>query len=482
MYNSLVRNKLEQMSKVIYAHLYNPSSGEVFLSQPTQLPLFPDAITIEQDPTLPKQISLKELGTFKDSMRAPIHSWFRYPAGYSYKLVNQVFAENHIGVGNFVYDPFSGTGTTLICAKSRGINGYGVEAHSFVHWVAEVKLHWEFDYNVLWQIIETILKHAKDYVIKRKDEVDITGEFPELIYKCYHPLTLKELFLLREFILHDDTDANIQNLLKLALTDTLRNAAAAGTGWPYISPRKNTGDKPPKDALKIFSDTVRKMCQHLYSVGRDTSKSITSNVLGDSRLKQSVPDNTIDLALTSPPYLNNYDYADRTRLETYFWGIAQTWGEITQLYRNKLIVAATTQIVRGQYNVESTLTEELRAIAPNTYNAIQRVVQSLTETRLTKGGKKDYDLMVALYFNDMLQVIKETYRILKPGKSFYLILGDSAPYGIHVHTEQYISEISLALGFSESDYIEFRKRGGKWKQNPQRHNVPLREGALILTK
>jgi len=25
----------------------------------------------------------RDLGTFKDSLRAPIHRWFKYPAGYS---------------------------------------------------------------------------------------------------------------------------------------------------------------------------------------------------------------------------------------------------------------------------------------------------------------------------------------------------------------------------------------------------------------
>lgn len=29
----------------------------------------------------------ERLGTFQDSLRAPIHRWFKYPAGYSYKLV-----------------------------------------------------------------------------------------------------------------------------------------------------------------------------------------------------------------------------------------------------------------------------------------------------------------------------------------------------------------------------------------------------------
>jgi hypothetical protein len=33
------------------------------------------------------EISPERLGTFQDNLRAPIHRWFKYPAGFSYKLV-----------------------------------------------------------------------------------------------------------------------------------------------------------------------------------------------------------------------------------------------------------------------------------------------------------------------------------------------------------------------------------------------------------
>ena len=58
----------------------------------------------------------EEAGTFKDSLRAPIHRWFRYPAGYSNKFVEESFKKFGIQSTDWVYDPFSFTGTTLIAA------------------------------------------------------------------------------------------------------------------------------------------------------------------------------------------------------------------------------------------------------------------------------------------------------------------------------------------------------------------------------
>ena len=423
-----------------------------------------------------------ELGTFKDSMKAPIHGWFRYPAGYSYKFVHAMFARYEIGSQAWVYDPFSGSGTTLVCAQQKGINAYGAEAHSFVHWVAEVKLTTDYRYDTLVTELEELLTQCRRYVTHQCDKIDLGGLFPELVYKCYHPDTLRQLTAIRTFIQSQVLDFNLQNLLKLALTDTLRTAAAAGTGWPYIAPKKNSGDKPAKNALLLFSEMVRRMYSDLLSVSRHNPISEIQNVLGDSRQKQQLGDEQIDLALTSPPYLNNYDYADRTRLETYFWGLASSWRDITEQYRDHLIVAATTQVVRSKYQLDTVVSEDIRSIDRHVYDSINIAVQQLSQLRQVKGGKKDYDLMVALYFNDLLAVIREVYRVLKPGGHFCLVLGDSAPYGVHIPTETLIGQLGLGLGFREIEYEEFRKRGDKWKQNPQRHTVKLREGMIVLTK
>lgn len=429
-----------------------------------------------------RTFSDRELGTFKESLRAPIHRWFRYPAGYSYQFVHESFDWFGIGPGDWVYDPFSGTGTTLICAKQQGINAYGVEAHSFVHWVANVKLYWEFDYKLLGKTLQEFLQRAKAALQLGIEDVDIQGVFPKLVYKCYHPLDLQALYILREFILSEVEDSHIRDFLRLALTDTLRGAAAAGTGWPYISPRKNDSEKPPKDAFTVFQNTVWQMYRDLGTVAGKSLPCEVFNVLGDSRRKQDLPDNQIKLALTSPPYLNNYDYADRTRLETYFWGIAKSWADITEQFRNKLIIAATTQVTRSNYDVSNTLSSKIAEVAPHIYQVIQEAVLQLAALRLEKGGKKDYDLMTALYFNGILDVLTETYRVLMPKGHFCLVLGDSAPYGVHIQTENIIGELGLAVGFSKFDYYELRKRGGKWKDNPQRHDVKLREGVAILTK
>jgi hypothetical protein len=38
---------------------------------------------------LPAKGDPRDYGTFKDSLNAPVHRWFKYPARYSYRLVEQ---------------------------------------------------------------------------------------------------------------------------------------------------------------------------------------------------------------------------------------------------------------------------------------------------------------------------------------------------------------------------------------------------------
>ena len=90
--------------------------------------------------------------------------------------------------------------------------------------------------------------------------------------------------------------------------------------------------------------------------------------------------------------------------------------------------------------------------------------------------------MVIGYFNDIYKVIKEVHRVLKPNSSALFVLGDSAPYGVHIPTDRLIGEIGCSIGFKSYSLEVLRKRGDKWKANPQRHGVSLQESIVILEK
>jgi DNA modification methylase len=437
--------------------------------------------------TSPGILSRANLGTFQDSLRAPVHRWFTYPAGFSFKAVEESFKLYNITPGMTVYDPFAGTGTTNVVAKQKGINSFGVEAHPFIHLVACTKLYWEFDFPDLFQNISNLLETVQ----RTMDTTDVArvpveSLFPELVCKCYSQQKLAHLYFCREAIKRLSVTP-FRDLAKLGLTSVLRSAADVATGWPYIAPNKakNTSKANAKsNIVKALRDQLYQMYGDLQEILQHTTPGAhTTIIAGDSREQQSCIDTgSVDLAFTSPPYLNNYDYADRTRLEMYFWGEALTWGDITKKVRTRLITSATTQIERSAYDAANLLNRDFCDTVPHIAAELNTKITNLSERRLTKGGKKSYDILVAGYFNDMLSVVRETYRVLKPGGSFLLILGDSAPYGVYIPTDIYLGEIGKALGFARYEVEDLRTRGGKWKDNPQRHDVPLKECILTLHK
>lgn len=463
------------------------------MTVPFQLGLFdqPNGQVIETANKLEvgaTSLSRANLGTFQESLRAPVHRWFTYPAGFSFKAVEEALRLYRIVPGMTVYDPFTGTGTTNIVASQCGVRSFGVEAHPFVAFVARTKLFWAFDFPALRREIDRLIEHI--HLLTEEQDVDtivVEAIFPELVCKCYGSRKLALLYLCREAI-NALPPTPFKDFAKLGLTNLLRSVADVATGWPYIAPEKaknggraagngvNVIEKLQSQLLQMYRDLLE-IHPVSHPIGRATI------IAGDSRQRQdTIEAASVDLAFTSPPYLNNYDYSDRTRLEMYFWDEARTWGDITERVRTRLIMSATTQINRSDYDAANLLSEDFVAVLPEVSEELRLKIAEMSRQRLQKGGKKSYDIMVAGYFNDMLQVFRETFRLLRPGSAFVLILGDSAPYGVYIPTDVYLGELGRAVGFARYEVENLRTRGGKWRDNPQRHNVPLKECILTLRK
>lgn len=422
---------------------------------------------------------VRDYGSFRDSLKAPVHRWFTYPAGYSYKFVEAKILQYGLSSGATVGDPFLGTGTTSLAARMAGVHSVGVEAHRFVHWVAQTKLYLNHNLGDLERAIQGVVKNASLLTGK----VEHSDLWPALIYKCFDEENLGRLAAIRTAISKARVNQETRDFLKLALTSTLRIVTTAGAGWPYIAPSKYAARKVSRNALIEFDTQCRRMLadvQEIQELGLPYSSQEV--ILGDAReFDDYAGEETLDLIVTSPPYLNNYDYADRTRLETYFWGDMASWADITRDIREHLIVAATTQVSMSALNGVREF-PGIREIDAAIHSELASIVERLAAMRAIKAGKKTYDYVVAGYFEDMLRVLQRAHKTLKPGASFVLVVGDSAPYGVHVATEDLLGRIGVAVGFSSYAVEELRTRGGKWGHNPQRHKTPLRESILTLDK
>jgi hypothetical protein len=422
-------------------------------------------------------------GTFADNMKASIHRWFRYPAGFSYSLVEEAFKKYIVSKSCIVLDPFVGVGTTCVCAKKYGIPSIGVEAHPLIAWIARVKTYWDFDFKYLKKYVNQILFEI-NRVIEGSKDIDVTNK-PPLLQKCFDKEKLSQLYALKNYS-EKISDERVRDIFILALLSTLRRVSKAHTGWPYILPKKERKKVP--DVLQTFQSQLKMMISDLEAVvTEDNKKTPADIIMDDARRLSCFIDKEIDFAFTSPPYLNNYDYADRTRLELYFLSPfkidgeiinTSSWSDLTRQIRSKLIVNVSHQAV------ELGLPEGLLPsfeIPEHIREKLIDISERLRREKALHGGHKDYDIMVVAYFNDMFETLKEVYKVMKPDAYYLLVLGDSAPYGVHVPTDVLLAQIALGIGFSSAKIGLLRTRGEKWKSAPK-HRVPLRESMVILQK
>jgi len=354
---------------------------------------------IKEIPITPQK-DISQWGTFKDSLKAPVHRWFTYPAGFSYKAVENSLDTFGIKQGQVVYDPFMGSGTTNIVAKTKGINSYGIEAHPFVIEITKTKLFWDIHIDDIFFHLHQIKDALKNWSNHQPNNLKtfLENEFPELILKCFLEPTLYELLGIRNSLQKID-DINLKRFFRTALICTLRDVSIAATGWPYIAPNKIKITSMSKKGFETFEGTCEKMIGDLQTIRKNSVKTTSNHeiVLGDAR-QTNFPSQTADYIFTSPPYLNNFDYADRTRLEMYFMGEAKNWSDISKNIRTKLMTSATTQISRS--DPKYTFGTNFKVNCAKEYEFLKKQVEKLAVLRTQKGGKKSYDLLVIGYFND----------------------------------------------------------------------------------
>lgn len=100
----------------------------------------------------------------------------------------------------------------------------------------------------------------------------------------------------------------------------------------------------------------------------------------------------------------------------------------------------------------------------------------LSEVRQTKGGRKAYHSMIVAYFDDMATAWQQVRRSTREGGRACFVIGDSAPYGVHVPVERWLGILAVAAGFHDWNFEKVRSRNDKWEN--RKHRVPLHEGRL----
>lgn len=405
-------------------------------------------------------------GSFVDNMQLPIHRWFRYSAGFSAEWVRELIHSETRADTVRVFDPFAGSGTVVLEAERAGAEGLGIESHPFVARMAQAKLAWREDVASFRELSQSILGVAKN------KEGRSTG-YPKLIDKCFPPETLAKLDALRQVLDEHVEVSGRYELCRLALASILRLCSPVGTApWQYVLPKKSKAKA--LEPFHAFEERIELMAADMRTRQFQSKTAPRGRVLtSDARTCAGVEEHWADLIITSPPYANNYDYADATRLEMTFLGEINGWGDLQTAVRERLVRSCTQHVAPFAHGADSILkTKEVAPIAEE----LTQACSELDRIKDQHGGKKPYHAMVAYYFHDLSQVWASLRRVARPGARACFVIGDSAPYGIHIPVERWLGELAVAAGFKTFRFEKLRDRNTKWKN--RKHRVPLHEGRL----
>ena len=413
------------------------------------------------DPASPRSRS----GSFVDNRRLPIHRWFRYSAGFSGAWAEALLRDWR-GEGA-VLDPFAGVATTLLAAAGCGRAAVGVDAHPFVVRIGRAKLL-RPDPTDLTRFAYELLDRA------RHAAPGAEQDWPDLVTRCFEPEPLDRLGRLRLAWEHLADESPEAELSWLVITSLLRPASHVGTAqWQYILPdRRKAAVQEP---FALFDELVAAFATDLGLVRPLETGPAPVLHLGDARTLQDVRDDSVGFVLSSPPYANNFDYADTTRLEMSFWGLVRSWGDLHDAVRRHLVTSCSQHASKERLQLDELLADPL--LDPLGAE-LAETTGTLATVRKERGGQKHYHTMVAAYFLDMARTMHALRRVCRCDAALCLVIGDSAPYGIHVPVERWLGTLALAAGFGEWRFDQLRERNTRWKN--RKHRVPLKEGRLWL--
>lgn len=374
-------------------------------------------------------------GTFVLNMGEPIHRWYSYIEGYSSCLVSReldILFKQGAKITT-LYDPFSGTGTTGIVASARGIEPFYSESNPFMQFVTETKA--ESIVSQRCKEIEEKLMYYINLIQKRNIETSAPswGGFE----KYFEESQLADILSIKT-VIDQEKDVLIKNILMLALSSILvKSSRMIRRGDLRYAKEK---EYKKYDVYQLFSEKIQTIIADIYEYDGKMYYGITK-ISDDARLNTEV--NKFDCAITSPPYLNGTNYIRNTKLELKLNGFIESEKELPRFH--------SKGIIAGINNVSK--------------RSGQRPVLNEVKPYVIELEKKAYDeripKMVAGYFYDMNDMIKQLALSLKNGGYFIMDIGDSQFAGVHIPTHIVLKNLCEKNGLKQYSEDILRTRRSK---------------------
>jgi DNA modification methylase len=323
-----------------------------------------------------------------------------------------------------------GSGTTALEANLRSFNAFGLEVDPYARLIGEASVE-----QLTKSDLETMVSFTNDIESLFKGTRSLSSMIPDIpnIEHWFSKKAISDLTRIKRLVLeYTEARPKYRSFLLAAFGDIIRGVSNAERQSlkPYVSSRF---EKIPGDALVLFKKCLEKYLSGAKAVSQlsEYGPGKINWVKGDAT--KFVLKDSIDVAITSPPYINAMDYVRCIRLESSWVGTGT--GEIFSDVRASQVGESARIKARP---VSEVVVKVIKADYDNIFN-------------LDKSRAKT----LAAYFEDMHQNLRCVFASLKPGSCYHIIVGDSVVRGIPVATHRHIADIAQLVGFEWKAYFKY---------------------------
>jgi hypothetical protein len=397
----------------------------------------------------------------------PRHRWYFLKEGFSPALVKHAIDSEGLVPGELLLDPFSGSGTTVLTGVSSLLRVQGFEVNPFLWFVSKAKLKSprprelraaaERVLRATGQPLESPLEGYSTFTSGNSWNRWL---FPRSVLRAFEAGKRKSLSELR----------STRSLLKLALIGAAMDCCNATRDGKCL--RYRSGWARHQVRASTFRDRFEARLEEIATdIEASPLKSREAEIFqGDARALVGRRSVNFRLCVTSPPYLNSFDYSDVYRPELFLGDFVRTTDQLMKIRLKTLrshVQAAWRRPKRDQFG-----------------GLYQDCIRELTDE-----GRKLWSphlrLMIQAYFEDMETMLRGLRARALNEASLWLVVSTSAYGGVEVPVDLILADIGQRTGWFLREvgvlrYLRSSSQHVKHVDDIARKPVPLRESVVIL--
>ena len=355
--------------------------------------------------------------------------------GYSSEFVESEIKNLECCDIHSLYDPFSGSGTTLLVASMKNIKPYYSETNPFMNFVVKGKIN---SVILLTSQKELIPQFLKCKEIISNANISYKLDTWDGFEKYYSHSALNEILYIKSVVTKNGFAPVIRDMLMLALSSILVESSKMIRRGDLRFANNNE-----KKTISVLPAFVKKIDSIIYDIDRYGNNVKQSATLLASDARDVDVDNLVECVITSPPYLNGTNYIRNTKLELKLNDYVVKESDLSPLHAQG--------IVSGINNVSKKSAR---------YDLLPCVESIITQLESVAYDKR-IPTMVACYFYDMNNVFSKLSRVIKNNGVFIMDIGDSQFAGIHIPTHEILTYLCHTNGFIKYSEDILRVRHSK---------------------